>query len=106
MCSSDLIEFAQLRLTFIMSAAVINGIMNVNTGALQAYGFTIVQMVSNLIGVCLFRVIWMLFIYPTNPVPWMLFLCFPVSWTITAACIFTVVVILSKKYLRGSTFKV
>ena len=55
----EAIKFGQLRLTFIMSAAVINGIMNVNSGALQAYGFTIGQMMSNLIGVCLFRIIWM-----------------------------------------------
>ena len=75
----EAIKFGQLRLTFIMSAAMINGIMNVNSGALQAYGFTIGQMMSNLIGVCLFRVIWMFVIYPMNRVPWLLWLCYPVS---------------------------
>ena len=88
-----------------MSAAMINGIMNVNSGALQAYGFTIGQMMSNLIGVCLFRIIWMFFIYPMNPVPWLLWLCYPVSWVMTAVAVFIMVVVLTKKYLRGKEFK-
>ena len=102
---TEAIEFAQLRLTFIMSAAVINGIMNVNAGALQAYGFTIGQMVSNLVGVCLFRILWMIFVYPMNRVPWLLWLCFPLSWVITAIGVFVIVVILTKKYLKGKEFK-
>ena len=101
----EAIRFGQLRLTFIMSAAVINGIMNVNAGALQAYGFTIGQMMSNLIGVCLFRVIWMFVIYPMNRVPWLLWLCYPVSWVLTAVGVFVMVVILTKKYLKGKQFK-
>ena len=102
---TEAIEFAQLRLTFIMSAAVFNGMMNVNAGALQAYGFTIGQMISNLVGVCVFRVIWMLFVYPTNKVAWMLWLCYPVSWALTAIFVFVTVMILSRKYLRGKEFK-
>lgn len=101
----EAIKFGQLRLTFIMSAAIINGIMNVNSGALQAYGFTIGQMLSNLIGVCLFRVVWMVAIYPINPVPWLLWLCYPVSWTLTAIGFFVIVMILTKKYIKGKDFK-
>ena len=101
----EAIKFGQLRLTFVMSAAVINGIMNVNAGALQAYGFTIGQMLSNLIGVCLFRVVWMFAIYPINPAPWLLWLCYPVSWTLTAIGFLVIVLILTRKYLKGKEFK-
>lgn len=99
------IEFGQLRLTFIMSAAMINGIMNVNSGALQAYGFTIGQMISNLIGVCLFRIIWMFVVYPLNRVPWLLWLCYPVSWVMTALGVFIIVLALTYKYKKGKEFK-
>lgn len=101
----EAIEFARLRLTFIMSAAVINGIMNVNSGALQAYGFTLGQMMSNLVGVCLFRVIWMTAIYPLKREPWLLFLCYPVTWTMTAIGVFIIVMVLTRKYIRGKEFK-
>ena len=103
---TEAIEFAQLRLTFIMSAAICNGVMNVNNAALQAYGFTVGQMISNLIGVCLFRIIWMTLIYPANPVAWLLWLCYPVSWFLTAAIVFCVVIVLTRKYLNGRTFKI
>ena len=88
-----------------MSAAVINGIMSVNAGALQAYGFTIGQMLSNLVGVCLFRIIWMFFVYPMNRVPWLLWLCYPVSWTMTALGVFAIVLVLTHKYKKGKDFK-
>jgi Na+-driven multidrug efflux pump len=103
---TEAIEFAQLRLTFIMSAAICNGVMNVNNAALQAYGFTVGQMISNLIGVCLFRIIWMTLIYPANPEAWLLWLCYPVSWSLTAAIVFCVVIVLTRKYLNGKTFKI
>ena len=102
---TEAIEFGQLRLTFIMSAATINGIMNVNSGALQAYGFTMGQMISNLVGVCLFRVIWMFVIYPMNRVPWLLWLCYPVSWAMTALGVFAIVLVLTHKYKKGKDFK-
>ncbi len=102
---AEAIEFGQLRLTFIMSAAMINGIMNVNSGALQAYGFTIGQMISNLVGVCLFRIIWMFCIYPMNRVPWLLWLCYPVSWVMTAIGVFVIVLVLTSKYKKGKAFK-
>lgn len=101
---TEAIEFARLRLTVIMSAAVINAAMNVNAGALQAYGYTSLQMVSNLIGVCVFRIFWMLVIYPQNVTPFMLWICYPISWVITCVTIFIIVMVLTKKYLRGKDF--
>ncbi|MBQ8528790.1 MAG: MATE family efflux transporter [Clostridia bacterium] len=101
---TEAIEFARLRLTVIMSAAVINAVMNVNSGALQAYGYTSLQMVSNLIGVCVFRIFWMLFIYPKSTTPRILWICYPISWVITCVTIFIIVMVLTKKYLRGKDF--
>lgn len=102
----EAIEFAQLRLTIIMSAAIINGIMNVNAGALQAYGYTIVQMISNLVGVCAFRIVWMTAVYPKSPTPFMLWICYPISWVATCIAIFVFVMILTKKYLGGKNFNI
>ena len=98
------IEFAQLRFTMIMGAAVVNAFMNVNSGALQAYGYTSLQMISNLIGVCAFRIVWMMFIYPLNPTPFNLWLCFPISWLFTAVVLFVAVMILTHKYKLGKNF--
>lgn len=40
--------------------------------------------VLNLIGICATRMIWVLFIYPLSPQVFMLFLCYPVSWAMSA----------------------
>jgi Na+-driven multidrug efflux pump len=85
----------------IVGAAAVNAVMNVNGGTLQAYGYTFVQMLSNLIGVCFFRIVWMWVIYPLNKTPFNFLICYPVTWSITAVTLFIVVVIMTKKYLRG-----
>ena len=103
--NTEAIEFAQFRMAIIMSAAMVNGIMNVNSGALQAYGYTSVQMISNLVGVCAFRLFWMEFIYPLDKTPFMLWICYPISWVATAAIIFTIVMIITYKYKHNIGLK-
>lgn len=103
---TEALEFAYLRLTMIVGAAVLNGIMNINSGALQAYGYTVLQMISNLVGVCLFRIVWMWAIYPAAPSEFNLLVCYPISWGFSAVAVFVMVVILSKKYFKGKEFKI
>lgn len=99
------IDFGYIRLCMIAGAAVLNATMNVNSGALQAYGYTFMQMISNLVGVCLFRIIWMWLIYPLNPTPLNFLICYPISWAFSASALLIVVVFLTKKYLKGKEFK-
>ena len=103
---AEAIDFGYLRMQMIVGAAAVNAVMNVNGGALHAYGYTFVQMLSNLIGVCFFRIMWMWFIYPLNETPFNFLICYPVTWTITAVTLFFAVIVLTKKYLRGKDFKI
>ena len=43
-----------------------------------------VPTILNFVGICATRMIWALLIFPLNPEVYMLFLCYPVSWTISA----------------------
>ena len=103
---TEAIEFGRYRMIFIMSASVMNGIMNINAGAIQSYGYTTLQMLSNLIGVCLFRIGWMTLVYPQSPSPTMLWICYPVSWTLTALVLLAIVIVMTKKYLKGKNFRI
>ena len=100
----EAIAFGQFRVTLMMTGMVFNGVMNINSGAMQAYGFTIGQMISNLVGVCLFRVVWMLAIYPLAPTPFNLYVCYPVSYFLTAVVLFVIVCVLTKRYLKGKEY--
>ena len=42
-----------------------------------------VSTLLNFLGICVFRLIWIWFVLPLNPVIWMLFLCYPASWTLS-----------------------
>ena len=97
------IEFGYLRIKICVSAAILQGIMNVSSGSLQAHRKTLLIMISNLIGVCLFRIIWMLLIYPLNPSPVNFLICYPVSWALCAVFLSVTSVILTKKYLKNTT---
>ena len=103
--NDEAIEFARFRMAIIMSAAIVNGVMNVNAGALQAYGYTMLQMISNLVGVCAFRLVWMEFVYPNNKNPFMLWVAYPISWIITCIAIFVIVMILTYKYINRKGLK-
>lgn len=39
--------------------------------------------ILNFVGICATRIFWVFAIFPLNPAVWMLFLCYPVSWTIS-----------------------
>ena len=40
--------------------------------------------VLNLVGICVTRLIWVLFVYPCDPTVFTLFMCYPVSWAMSA----------------------
>ena len=103
---AEAIAFAKTRYTMIMGAAVLSAMMNVNAGILQAYGYTIMQMMSNLVGVCVFRLAWMAFVYPIDMTPFNLWVCYPISWLLTAVTVFVIVLVLTKKYKAGKEFRI
>ncbi len=53
---------------------------------LRAKGKVMVATVTNLIGVCLFRILWVKFIFPTGTLRQIVF-CYPISWTLISCFI-------------------
>lgn len=93
----EAIEFGYIRIAYTLLVYVIPAVMNLNVGTLQAFGYTTFAMLNNIIGVCGFRTIWMIFVYPHFKTPEILYLCFPVSWLLVAI----VGVIFSIHLIRG-----
>ena len=75
-------------------------------GTLVGFGKTLYQMLVNIIGVCGFRLVWMLIIYPFSPSPQMLYVCYPISYTFVVTVGFILVLKLTKQYKRGQNFNV
>ncbi|MCJ7835500.1 MATE family efflux transporter [Cuneatibacter sp. NSJ-177] len=68
------------------------------SGAIRGVGEALYPMLVSIFGVCLFRVVWMLFILPLHHTIGMIAICYPVSWGITS-------VIFLIYYLRGNWLK-
>ena len=53
------------------------------SGSLRAQGHVLVTTIMTMLGVCAFRVVWVLFIVPQGKLEQIVF-CYPATWTITA----------------------
>ena len=96
------IEFGYKKLSLCLSASFLASIIYSSSGSIQAHGKTMLPMISNIVGACLFRIIWILFVYPLNPVPENFFICYPLSWAICAVFLFTASTILTRRYLKSN----
>ena len=77
---------------------------NTLANAIQAYGYPAASTVISIVGVLIFRVIWMATVYPHFETFDNLMLCFLVSWlTVLAANIITLSIIMAR--FRKGSFK-
>ena len=84
--SPEAIGCGLLRFYCVSSLYFLCGMMDVSTGALRGLGASAVPMVICLLGACGFRVLWVATVFPLQPTPECLFLCYPISWVITLLC--------------------
>lgn len=76
------IELGFQRLKITMAVYFSSGIMNVFPGLTRAMGFSVLPMLCTLIGACLFRIIWLATVFSWYPTMTVLFLAYPVTWTL------------------------
>lgn len=82
---ANVVNAGYLRFQIICGPYLICGIMNVTANAIRSIGYSIMPTIVSLLGSCVLRIIWVAFIFPLYPTVTMLYLCFPISWTVTAA---------------------
>ena len=61
------------------------GGMDTMVGALRGIGSSILPMVVSLLGSCVLRLVYIATLFQLNPTPHTLYLCYPLTWTITLA---------------------
>lgn len=76
-----------VRLRFILAAEVVNSVMEVMSGAMRGYGYSVVPAVITFIGVCGVRIVWVYSIFKVSQTFFTLMMVYPVSWIITAAAL-------------------
>ncbi len=77
------IAFGQIRtgimLTFYLSCTLMDLYSNLQRGM----GYSLTPMIVSTIGVVGFRMAWLLLVFPADPTPRMLYMAYPISWTVT-----------------------
>lgn len=81
---TEVIHYSMLRLTIICGTYFLCGIMDCMVGSLRGLGYSIIPMFVSLTGACGIRVLWVFTVFAAHRSLDVLYLSYPVSWSITA----------------------
>ena len=79
----EVVAQAVLRLQYVCSLYFLCGIMDTMVGVLRGLGYSVVPVVVSMVGACVARLVWVATIFQVYRSPEVLYLSYPVSWTIT-----------------------
>lgn len=82
---SNVIDVGMIRLQIVCGVYFLCGMMDVMVGVLRGLGYSVMPMIVSLIGACGLRLVWIFTIFQIEEyhTPFMLYLSYPVTWTIT-----------------------
>lgn len=101
--SSDpqVLEFGLLRLQLFCLTYFLCGIMDTMVGSMRGMGYSMLPMFVSLTGACGLRVLWVFTVFAMHRSLFVLYLSYPISWTVTGAAHILCYVLAMKK-LRAS----
>ena len=104
------IEVGYLKMHYLCLPSFIFGLMDVVSGSIRGMGNSFVPMITSIIGICVLRVIWILFIFNpnTNFVDYkdlsLLFISYPISWVATLTANIITYIFISRKVKQNMGF--
>ncbi len=91
---ADALVAGSARLVVVGALFFLNGLQNMMTGAIRGHGYSVLPTAITLLGICGFRVIWILTAFAATHSLNVLYLSYPISWLLTGTaqyiCYFTV----------------
>ncbi|MBR2441816.1 MAG: polysaccharide biosynthesis C-terminal domain-containing protein [Clostridia bacterium] len=94
------LQVALTRFNIIVMPYFLCGLMDVCSGVLRGMGKAIVSTAISLVGACLLRVVWLWTVFPSYPTLEIIFISYPITWTITTVCAFIMIQVLVSKLLK------
>lgn len=79
----EVIAYGHLRLLYILSLYFLCGVMDVLVGSIRGMGYSIMPMIVSLIGACGLRVVWIFTVFQWFRSLEMLYISYPITWTVT-----------------------
>ena len=93
-------EAAVARIVYVISGYAILGVMDASCGIVRGLGKTTTSTVISLLGACVFRTLWVYFIFSASPTLETVFISYPISWLITGGAQLLCAVVSLKKFIK------
>lgn len=90
---------AETRLMVMLSVYFTLGAMDTGSGLVRGMNRSTVSTIVSLLGSCVLRIIWIYTVVAAHPSLVLVYLSYPISWTITGICHFIVTMHLKKKFV-------
>ena len=90
-------DAAEVRTLVMLVPYAFLALMEVGSGTMQGLGRAVTAACVSLAGSCVFRVVWLLTVFPKVPTLVCIFISFPLSWLLTAAVHFLCAEVILKK---------
>jgi len=94
----EVISHGITRLSIIASMYFLCGLMDVMVGAMRGIGYSILPMIVSLIGACGLRILWIYTVFAHFRTLNVLFISYPITWSITFLSHLTCYFIVTRKY--------
>ena len=82
--NEKVLEYARIRGMFVLLPCILSGLQSLLTGVLRGLGYAIFPAVAAILGVCVYRVLWILYVFPFHHTYNYVVVTFPVSYIIVA----------------------
>ena len=92
------VQLGALRLFCIAGTFYLNGIIDIISGSLRGYGYSLLPAVVVLVGICGVRILWLYTAFASHRDFFTLMLAYPVSWAVTIV-VLTVVYRMCRKHI-------
>lgn len=96
----EVIQYGLQRMSIICTTYAMCGIMDTLVGSIRGLGYAVMPMIVSLLGACGIRMLWIFTVFAQYRSLKVLYISYPVSWTITAAAHLVCFIIVRKKLDR------
>lgn len=97
-------ELGLVRLKYILTFEFVNAVMEIMSGAMRGYGFSLVPAVITFAGVCGIRIVWVYTVFAENSSFDSLMMVYPVSWIVTGTAL-VIAYLLFERHLRKKVLR-
>ncbi len=96
------VEFGMIRAKTLFMYYFLCGTMDLMVGSIRGMGYSVMPMITSLLGACVFRIIWIFTVFKFNHTLPTLYLSYPVSWGLTTAAHMVCYIFGYRRLLRRS----